>query len=587
MDADVPRAGGGFVSASMNVGVRAGAAARVAAHARGRTGHVNVSEHLGALARTVPYQRALVVPGPRDRTGRRAYFHQTFLELDRSVDRYARGLTALGVKQGMRVLMLVTPSIELFGLTFALIRLGAVPVMLDPGMGRERVLGAIREVEPEAMIAVPRGHLARALFPRSFASVRIRVMVGRTRIFGATTLEELEALGATGEVRAPDTRADETAAILFTSGSTGAPKGVLYTHGIFEEQVRVFREDLGIGVGEVDLSAFPLFSLFSLALGVTIVVPDMDTTRPGAVIAERIAESIVDLGVTYAFGSPAFWSRIAEYAEAKGLVFSSMRRVLMAGAPAPVPLLERLVRIVPTAAEVYTPYGATESLPISLPTARTLLAGPARRTEEGHGTCVGVPLARTEVRIIAITDGSIATLEDAKRLGPNQIGEIIVRSPMTTRGYFRRPHDDARSKIFEKDSFWHRMGDVGYLDEEGRLWFCGRKSQRVETTEGVLFTECCEAIIHRHPKIARSALVGLGARGRERPVIVVELKRGLVPTGESAATLTREILELAAGFSVTRPIRDVLFHPSLPVDPRHNAKIIREALAVWAAKLSS
>src|SRR5262245_29100609 len=167
------------------------------------------------MARTMPFARAVIVPGPRDRaSGRRAYFHQTFLELEREIDRFARGLTALGVKEGMRTLMLVRPGFEFFSLTFALFRLGAVPVLLDPGMGRERVLGAIREVEPEAMIAIPRGHLARVLFPKNFASVRIKVTLGR---FGGTTLEDVRALGsAGGEVRIAETRAGDTAAILFT-----------------------------------------------------------------------------------------------------------------------------------------------------------------------------------------------------------------------------------------------------------------------------------------------------------------------------------------------------------------------------------
>jgi acyl-coenzyme A synthetase/AMP-(fatty) acid ligase len=492
----------------------------------------------------------------------------TFAEVERDIDLLARGLTALGVARGTRTLMLVKPSFEFFTLSFALFRIGAVPVMLDPGMGRERVLGAILEVEPEAMIGIPKAHLARILFPRAFASVKIRVSTGW---FGGRTLDEVRALGAKSPaIETARTQNEDVAAILFTSGSTGAPKGVIYTHGIFDEQVRIFREDLGIRRGEVDLSAFPLFSLFSTALGASVIVPDMDATRPAAVDPALIAESITDCDVTYAFGSPAFWRRIADHCEANKLVFTTLKRILMAGAPAPAALLARLVRTVPSDSEVYTPYGATESLPISLPTARELSG------VEGAGTCVGKPLARATVKIIAISDDPIAMISNARELPVEEIGEICVKSAMTTRSYFRRPLDDAKSKIRDGHEVWHRMGDVGFFDRQGRLWFCGRKSHRVETSNGPMFTENVEKLFNAHPAVFRSALVGVGERGSQKPVIIIELEPG-------ASATEQEMLDLAKRSETTRAIEKVLFHPSLPVDPRHNAKIIREELAVWAA----
>lgn len=548
------------------------------------TDPLNITDRLRTQARLRPHARAVVVPHGYE-GDRRTYAHLTFRQLDQAIDRYARGLRALGVTPGMRTLLMVTPSLEFFGLTFALQRLGAVPVMIDPAMGKTNVLGAISEVEPEAFVAIPKGHVVRMLFGKAFSSVKIAVTVGRKLFWGGHTLADVDAKGAEGGPVDSATKAEDLAAILFTSGSTGAPKGVLYTHAIFHEQIRIFEQDFGIEPGEVDLSAFPLFSLFSAALGVTVLVPDMDATKPAFVDPKVMVEHFTDQGVTYAFGSPAFWKRVADYALEEGIVFDSMRRVLMAGAPAPVDLLEKLVKIVPEGADVYTPYGATECLPISLPSARSLLVDKARRTGEGKGTCVGQPMRDTEIRIIEIRDEPIARAEDAEDVPTGQIGEICVKSPVTTQGYFRRPEDDAKSKMQDTDKRWHRMGDVGWTDEDGDLWFCGRKSHRVRTAEGPMFTVCCEAIFNAHDKVYRSALVGVGEGEDKTPVMIVECHPEGRPDGPSQeAKLRDELLALGAKSPLTERIRQVLFHPSFPVDARHNAKIRREDLTVWAAK---
>lgn len=543
----------------------------------------NIAERIRERAVEQPFDRAVVVPVDRDAAGRRAYAHWTFAQLHRAIHRYVHGLGALGIGRGMRVLLMVKPSLEFFGLTFALQRMGAVPVLIDPAMGRLNVLGAISEVASEAFIAVPRGHVARLLYPKSFSSVRIHVTVGRRWFWGGATLDDVVLQGQDPEPLAPvDTEPDDLAAILFTSGSTGAPKGVLYTHRIFDTQVQIFSRDFGIHPREVDLSAFPLFSLFSAALGVTVIVPDMDATRPALVDGAKIIESIEDQGVTYAFGSPAFWHRVAGYCEENGKSLAGLRRVLMAGAPAPVSLLERLEALIDRSADIYTPYGATECLPITLPSARSLLATKAHRASEGRGTCVGRPMRGTAVKIIEVTDDPIERIEDAKLVKPGKIGEICVYSGVTTQGYFRRPKDDAASKMRGPEGLWHRMGDVGWIDEDGELWFCGRKSQRVRTRSGTLYTVCVEGVFNQHPAVYRSALVGVGAPGKERPVIVIECHPDQAPA--SNATLVQELLEFGAQNPLTASIQTVLFHSSFPVDARHNAKIRREDLRRWVRR---
>ena len=545
----------------------------------------NIAERLREQARLRPHSRAVVVPEGYDKRGRRCYAHWTFSQLDGAIDRYARGLSSLGVRSGQRCLLMVKPSLEFFGLTFALFRLGAVPVLIDPAMGRTNVLGAISEVAPEAFIAIPRGHVARIMFGKAFGAVKVNVTVGRKLFWGGATLDDVERLGAEGDLPPSETTAADVAAVLFTSGSTGAPKGVLYTHGIFDAQVKIFENDFKIEPGEVDLSAFPLFSLFSAALGATVVVPDMDATKPAFVDGAKIMEAVQDQGVTYAFGSPAFWHRVADYCEPRGLTLPSLRRVLMAGAPCPVTLLERMLALVPDSADAFTPYGATECLPITLPSARELIAlGAAEKTAAGAGTYVGQPVPGTEVKVIAIDDAPIARLEDAVALAPNAIGEIVVRSPVTTQGYFQRPGDDAKSKMSgDGDRLWHRMGDVGYLDDAGKLWFCGRKSHRVETADGPMFTVRVEAIFNRTSGCIAPRLSASGKKGRSGRSSSWSVRRtDALKARPTKQKLREELLALGGTSELTEKIDTVLFHPSFPVDARHNAKIRREDLTVWA-----
>jgi len=361
---------------------------------------------------------------------------------------------------------------------------------------------------------------------------------------------------------------------------------VLYEHGMFDAQVDLIRDFYGIQPGEIDLSGFPLFALFNLAMGVTTVVPEMNPSRPARVDPRKIAAAIDDQGVTQAFGSPAIWNRVGRHCEQHNRRFATLRRVLSAGAPVPIQVLERMQRALPPAdAAMHTPYGATEALPVCSISSREVLERTAARTRQGAGTCVGRPFGHVSVKIIDITAGPIGALNAVRELPPGQTGEIIVKGPSVTREYFRQPEATALAKIPDGDGFWHRMGDVGYLDAEGLLWFCGRKAHVVETREGRMFTEPCEAVLNEHPRVFRSALVGVGIPGDQTPVAVIEPESGAFPAGGRArAKFQQELRDLAAGHPITAPIQRFLFHRSLPVDTRHNVKIAREQLAAWAEK---
>ncbi len=553
--------------------------------------HYNVAAALAEMAARDPYRPAIIFPAGRDAAGRAMTVQLNFRQLNAECDRYAHGLTEFGIRMGDRVLLMVRPGVELIAVVFALVRMGAVPVLIDPGMGRRALLQCIAETEPTALIGVPLVHLLRRLIPKSFTTVERSVVVGATnvvtRALADTTLERVHS-PRTDPFPTASTTTESEAAVAFTSGSTGIPKGVVYLHGMFKAQIDLLRDVIGIRPGEVDLALLYIFALFNPALGVTTVIPDMDPTKPAAINPAYVVEALQTYGVTNAFGSPTIWKRVAPYCAERGIRLSSLKRVLMAGAPVPPALIELLLtHVLDPVADVNTPFGATEAMPLTGMSGRDILAETASLSAEGRGMCVGRPLPGITVRIIRITDAAIPTWDEHLVLPPGEIGEIVVKGPVVTRTYLNRPEQTALAKIQDADGhLWHRMGDVGYFDAQGRLWFCGRKAHRVTTREEVLFPVPCETIFNHHPGVNRTALVGVGPQGRQCPFLVVEPRPGYQPTSLlEKQKFTLELLALGAEYEHTRAIQSVLFYPDpFPTDVRHNAKIQREKLAVWAAR---
>lgn len=546
------------------------------------TQSANIAAKLRRSAEQFPAQRAVVLPAGRDGNGRVAYTHLTFKQLDRESDRLARGLQNMGVAPGMRLVLMVRPGLEFIALTFALFKVKAIAVLIDPGMGPRSMLRCLDQVEPQGFVAVPLVQAVRLVQVGRFPQARHNVTVGRRWFWGGPTYASL--LGdAWQPFDMPATQTTDPAAIIFTSGSTGTPKGVLYEHGMFAAQAEWLQEFYQIKPGEIDLPGFPLFALFNAAMGVTTIIPDMDPTRPAQVNPQRIIEAIENQGVTQAFGSPAIWNRVSRYCEQRKVKLPTVRRVLSAGAPVPVSVLRRMQQALAEGADMYTPYGATEALPVCSISACEVLEQTAAKTQCGAGTCVGRPFPRIQVKIVEITSAPIPSFDAARELPAGEIGEIVVRGAVVTREYFEQPEATRAAKIPDGDGFWHRMGDVGYLDTQGALWFCGRKSQIVDAAGGRMCTECCEPIFNAHPRVFRCALVGLGEKPQQVPVIVIELEGNYIPSRDESAQLVAELRQLAVANPLTRRIDRFLFHPSLPVDIRHNVKISREKLAAWAA----
>lgn len=547
---------------------------------------LNIADRLSTTAAAAPNQRAVVFPEGRDAAGRVSYTQLTFAQLDAEANQIARGLISMGVKPGQRLAMFVPPSLESIALTFGIFRSGAVCTLIDPGMGKANVFGCLDQCDPEGFIAVPIVQLIRRLKFRRYPRAKFNVVIGpKKKRLGCTAYSELLVAGQDESIQIPRTKPTDPAAIIFTSGSTGPPKGVLYEHAMFDAQVDLIKDRFGVEPGEVDLPGFPLFALFNIAMQVTTVIPDMDPTKPALVDPVKILEAINNQNVTQAFGSPALWNTVGRYCEKHDIKLPTLKRILSAGAPVPNHVLQRMTAALPDSADVFTPYGATECLPVAAIGGRQVLKETAQLTAIGAGTCVGTVFDGMQVKIIDINFDPIADINDAKECVRGEIGEIIVQGPVATREYFQRPDGTALAKIKDGDSFWHRMGDTGYFDEEGKLWFCGRKAHIVFTESERLFSVCCEAIFNCHSKIYRCALTGVGQRGSQRPVIVAEPESGSFPeTAQAEQQLRVELLQLAAASSLTESIDQIVFHRSLPVDTRHNVKINREALSVWAAE---
>ncbi|MGY6554385.1 MAG: fatty acid CoA ligase family protein [Wenzhouxiangella sp.] len=530
---------------------------------------MNIAQALSQQALTQPDGIALIVPRKRTAQGWKDERH-TYRELDELSTRLAAGLAAEGVTPGTRVAFMVPPSLEFFALFFALFKAGAIPVLVDPGIGIKPLKTCLGEARPEVFLGITKAHIARLVLGWAKGHVKHLITVGPRLGWGGASYKDLAA-SSIAAYQAPMVQPDDPAAMLFTSGSTGIPKGVIYRQRHFAAQVDLIREQYRIKPGEVDLPTFPPFALFDPALGMTTVLPPMDFTRPARVDPVMLVSLIREYSVTNLFGSPALMNTLTRHLEAEKIKLPGLKRVLSAGAPVHAKVIERIHRALGEHADIHTPYGATECLPVATISGRELSGGLSAANRAGKGICVGKPLAANAVRVIAISDRAIDLAEQAVDVEPGQIGEICVYGPTVTDTYWAREKQTREAKMTDaKGQVWHRMGDLGWQDEQGRLWFCGRKSERVRMAAGELYTECVEGPVNAIPGVYRSALVGLGEPGQQTPAVVIELE----PGGDRGAVLPA-VQELVRRFGIER----VEFSKAFPVDIRHNAKIRRHELA--------
>ena len=579
-----------------------------------KSNQANLCRHLAHAAIATP--NALAVAVQKSQRGKLNYQEIDFVSLHQRSDEIAYALNAYGLKSGMKAVLMVTPSIDFFSLTFALFKAGIIPILVDPGMGIKNLKQCFVESAPDAFIGIPKAHIARILFGWGKVSVKKLLTVTPassgavanvfSSLIGGMSLTKLLTRYPIQNTALPKESSsfdmvklsdDAMSAILFTSGSTGTPKGVVYSHKMFEAQITALKDDYAIKPGERDLATFPLFSLFGPALGMASIVPDMDASKPIEANPAFIFAAIEKYQCTNLFANPALIEVLGQAGTNKPVVkLKSLKRVISAGAPATLTSIERFTQLLSDNVPVLTSYGATESLPLTKIASADLLAT-SHITDSGGGICVGTPVNGVDISIIDINDNVIETWHDDLALPANTIGEIVVKGDMVSQQYYNRASATAQAKILDAGSndaysnfadstgqvVRHRMGDLGYLDEFGALWMCGRKAHRVETDKKVLFSIPCERIFNTHNLVKRTALVGVKINRRSVPLLCVELTDEAKKNKDFDEAILFSALKVSAlAHKQTSAISHFLIHENFPVDIRHNAKIFREKLAVWA-----
>ncbi|MCU1364809.1 MAG: putative fatty-acid--CoA ligase, partial [Ilumatobacteraceae bacterium] len=494
----------------------------------------------------------------------------SFVDLHQRVMGIAAGLASAGVRPGDRVAVLVLPGVDLLASVYACWRAGAVTVIADRGLGLRGLGRAVRGARVQWVIG-PTKALAAARVLRWAPRARL-IAVGRVRALGAVAT--LGVLARSTAPLPPEPRPDDPSAVLYTSGATGPAKGVRYTHGQMSSQRDALAALYDIGADDRLVAAFAPFALYGPALGIASTIPDVDVTRPGTLTAEALVTAVSSVAATVVFASPAALANVVRTAGAvPDPRLASVRLVLSAGAPVPVATLRAMADLCPNAT-LRTPYGMTECLPvadISLPEIDVAIAGSA-----AAGVCVGTPVAGVRVMIAPLDFDPARAVES---VGVGVMGEVLIRAPWVSSGYDQlwRTQHDARP-VDADGHTWHRSGDVGHLDADGRLWIEGRSVHVIDAEGGPITPVPVEVAVERLDGIDRCAAVGVGPSGCQQLVVVVE-------DASAAEGLATTDVAAAVRGAVDGSVAAVLVLHGLPVDIRHNTKIDRAAVGVWAARV--
>ena len=497
-------------------------------------------------------------------TGERTSFH----ELHRRVMGIARGLGELGLQPGDRVAMLVPPSVDLVAAVYAVWRSGGVTVIADRGLGLRGLGRAVRGARVDWVVGPPQALAAARGF--RWATGASRIAVGPKPSMGAVaTLDDLTRSAA---VLPPVPQPGDPAAVLYTSGATGPAKGVRYRHHQLAAQRDALAHTYGITRSDSLVAAFAPFALYGPALGIASTIPDVDVTKPGTLTADALGAACDSVDATIVFASPAALANAVRTSTGVDARLSRVRLALSAGAPVPVATLRAMSALTP-GAEWHTPYGMTECLPVADVSLTEIEAAGV-----GRGVCVGRPVERVEVLIAPLGFDAGAAVSGIE---VGTAGEVLVRAPWLSDGYDRRWATERDARPADASGVrWHRSGDVGHLDTEGRLWIEGRSVHVIQSDAGPVTPVPVEVAVEGAvTAVERCAAVGIGPVGCQQLVVVIERDGddGLAPPALAASVRQ----------AIGHPVAAVLQVTALPVDIRHNTKIDRTLVARWAAGVLS
>ena len=542
----------------------------------------DIADQVARTAEKFPDRIAVIEPDKVDKSGKRTYKKYTYSTLASDSLQVARGLMAMGIGKGTRIVAMTPPSYESCVITLALHKVGALIMMIDPSVGYKNVSERLGKIGPEAFVGIPIAHLARVVFGWGPRFPKQAIVING-KFPAAKSIEQIKKM-AREHTEFPKISPHDEAIVLYTTGSTGPAKPSLYLHKNYAQlykrvaQSWRFSED---SESPVDLAIFPAFFLIALSGGGTVVVPPIKFPEsPAKTDPKALLDVINDCGVKTCFASPVILENMASYAVENGIKTKSLRRIIGGGAPIYERVSRRLLEMMDGRGEVFANYGATEAMPSTEMSAKEAIESCFSLTAQGRGLCVGRALDGVELRIIAIEDS--ANSEFIKDMPVGEIGEILVRSMHISPAYYKDPLNTQKNKIEDEGGQWHRLGDAGYIDTEGRLWTCGRVSQRVRTREGFLFPLMVEPVFDADPAVKRSGLVGVEIDGYELPVICVEVNQKY--SAEECEQIREKLQQRAENFEASRPVKHILFIEKLPVDPRHNSKIERPKLKKWATE---
>ncbi|HAD20743.1 MAG TPA: peptide synthase [Opitutae bacterium] len=524
----------------------------------------NLAQHLFKNAKNKPSAIAVI-------SHQNKPCHWTFKDLHQDVVKCASFFLSKGIRKADRTLLMVNPGYDLIVYCFALLYIGSIPIIIDPGMGLFSLLKCVRRSKPKVLLTIPLIGFISWFFRKTFSTVKIKLPLAKNFISKIKNIPLVENL--------KNEEADDSdlAAIVFTSGSTGSPKGVRYLHKNFNAQIQVLKDIFGITEGEIDLVTLPVFSLFNPALGVTSVIPEMNPRKPAKAEACNLLEAIKKYKTTSAFCSPIIGSKIMDFCEKHREKLPNMNRIMLAGAPSSPYLISSLSTYLPNG-RVIVPYGATEALPVSY-SDHVTIKQLSKSTLEGEGSNLGKAVQGISILLFPIRNSPLPNESDEtiKPLKEKFItGEICVSGETVTDGYDHMPGATRDARFTFNGKEYHRMGDLGYWDKDKNLRFMGRKAECVLTESGPLETERCEPIFNEIKGVKRCALIGIGHDKLKEPSLVVEIDKKVRITKEE---VKEEILNLLTNDYSRFGITKVYFEKKLPVDARHNAKIHRLSLS--------